>query len=455
MNNFELCKKAVEWAMNTGVKEAEALVVSNRSTGVEIERAEIKTCTNTRDMGIAIRAVTDGKVGFAYTNMLTKEEEVKKTALQAAKASAASPKDKNWKRLPERKNYPTISDTFDKRITEFTSDEAVVLCQKMMESAVNVDKKVLPAFGGTEVIVQEIMCANSLGVEVEDKGTALFCGLGTMARSETQVSPMCFEFKASRTYTPEPDWVGGEAAKLAVNSINVGKAQAGKFPILLDPFALQSILMHTLIPSIKGDIVSRGRSILKDKVGEKVTEDNITISDDGTLSGGLHSGKTDMEGVPKQKTPIIEDGVLQNFLYDNYWAKLEGKESTGNASRGGGGLTLPPYGTLPTINPSNIMFKTGTASEEELITETKNGYYVRNVQGAHQSNPETGEFSVALAPAWRILRGEIVHAVKGVMIAGNAYNMIKNISVLGEKARQLNMFIAPKVIVSELSVITK
>ena len=85
----------------------------------------------------------------------------------------------------------------------------------------------------------------------------------------------------------------------------------------------------------------------------------------------------------------------------------------------------------------------------------KNGYYVRNVQGAHQSNPETGEFSVALAPAWRIQKGKITHAVKGVMIAGNAYEMLKKISALSREARQVGTFIAPKVIVSELNVITK
>jgi PmbA protein len=183
--------------------------------------------------------------------------------------------------------------------------------------------------------------------------------------------------------------------------------------------------------------------------------ENITIHDNGTLPGGLHSGKTDLEGGPRQKTPLIQDGVLQGFLYDNYWARLEGKESTGNAGRSGGGLQLPTYGTLPTIQPSNVTLKTGTATEEELKTEAKNGYYVRNVQGAHQSNPETGDFSVALAPAWRILKGEISHAVKGVMISGNVYEMIKNVTVLGKEARALNMLIAPKIVVGELNVISK
>ncbi|UCH31556.1 MAG: TldD/PmbA family protein [Candidatus Bathyarchaeota archaeon] len=454
MNYIELCREAMKSATAAGAQEVEALIISNQSISVEIERAEIKTCVDVKDVGMAVRTITHGKIGFAYTNMLEKRE-INKTAIQAANASKASLTDKNWRHLPESKGYPTVKQTYDERITKFTPDEAVIMCQKMMTSATEFDKRVLPAFGGTQVSTEKTVCLNSHGVEVEDKGTFFINVLGTMARSEAQVSPMCVEFKATRTYAPEPEWVGSEAARLAIESINIGKAEAGKFPVLLDPFALQSILRFTLIPSIRGDIVFRGRSILKDKIGKRIAGKNLTIYDNGILPGGLRSGKTDMEGVPRQKTPVLEDGLLQGFLYDNYWARLEGKESTGNANRGGGGLQLPPYGTLPSINPTNMMIKTGTARDDELIQEVKNGYYVRNVQGAHQSNPETGEFSVALAPAWRILKGEIVHAVKGAMIVGNVYNLIKKISALGKAARQLDMFVAPKVIITELDVVSK
>jgi PmbA protein len=451
---MELCEKALKSAEKLGAKEAEALIVVRRAIGVEIERAEIKTCSDIVDGGLGVRAITNKKVGFAFTNILT-EKEIETTAERAVKASKASPKDKNWKQLPEKHKYPAVKDVYDKRITRFTSDEAVVLCQTMINTACDVDKRVLPAFGGVQVTTFESICLNSHGVKVSDKGTSLLCSLATMARSKTAVSPVCFEFKASRRYEPDPKWVANEAANLAIDAINVGKAEAGKFPILLDPFALQSILTFTLIQSIRGDLVARGRSVFRNKISKKVAGENVTICDNGILPGGLRSGKMDMEGVPRQKTPIIEDGILRGFLYNNYWARLEGKESTGNAGRGGGGLSLPPYGTVPSISPTNIEVEAGTFSEEELLEEVKDGYYVRSVQGAHQSNPETGEFSVALAPAWRIKKGRITHAVKGVMIAGNAYDMLKKISALGNDPRQVGTLITPKLVISKLNVVTK
>ena len=454
MNFIDLCKEAINTAARAGATEAEALIVHRHTVGAEIERAAIKTCTDIMDAGIGIRTIKNKKLGFAYTNILTSEE-VKRTAKKAVKASNASRADKKWRQLPQRKDYPPTAETYDKRITEVTSEETVLLCQKMMTVAHDIDKRVLPAFGGVEVLAQAVACLNTSGVEVEDRGTVLVCALGTMARSETQVSPVCYEFEASRRYEPHPEWVGREAGKLAINSINVGKAEAGKFPVLLDPFALEAMLTYTLVQSVRGDVVTQGRSIFKDKIGEKVAHENINIYDDGTLAGGLRSGKTDLEAVPMQKTPIIEDGTLQGFLYNNYWARLASRESTGNANRGGGGLQLPPYGTTPTIQPTNFILEAGTATEAELIHEVRNGYYVRSVQGAHQSNPETGEFSVALAPAWRIENGEITHAVKGVMIAGNAYDMLKKILLLGKETRQIQTLIAPKVVISELNVVTK
>jgi len=453
-NYLDLCRRAVEEAVKLGASEAEALVFGGRTMGSEVERGQIKSCNDITDIGIAVRAILNGSIGFAFTNVLT-EESAKEMALRAIKAAKSSPKDKNWKSLPSPRPYPSVFETYDKRIEDLTSDTTVELSQRAIEATFGVGPNVLPAFGGTQIQVLELACANSHGVEVYDKGTAIVTYMAAMARKGAQVSPMCYEFSAKRKYEIDPEWVGKEAGNLALKSTDVGPAEPGKFKVLLDPFALQSILTYTFVEAIKGDNVYRGKSAYKNKLGQQVASELLSIYDDGTLPGGLYSSKADLEGVPCQRTSIIEKGVLSGFIYDNYWAKLVGKESTGNAGRGGGGLGLPPYGTVPSIQPKNVVIEPGDASEEELIAEVRDGYYVREVQGAHQSNPETGEFSVALAPAFRIKNGRIAYAVKGVMMAGNAYEMLKKISLIGKEARQVGNFVAPKLVVEELTIIAK
>ena len=166
------------------------------------------------------------------------------------------------------------------------------------------------------------------------------------------------------------------------------------------------------------------------------------------FAGGLRTGIFDGEGVPHQKTPVIEKGILRNFLYDNYSAKKEGKESTGNASRAG-------YLSTPGIDTTNFHILPGNKTSEEMLSEVDDGLIVYYLQGAHSSNPVSGEFSVVATPAWKIKDGEITHCSRGVMLAGNIFELLKNISVVGGNERQMGSIIAPWVMVENVRVIGK
>jgi PmbA protein len=192
--------------------------------------------------------------------------------------------------------------------------------------------------------------------------------------------------------------------------------------------------------------VERNQSPFKDKVGSQVASDAITIIDDGLLAGGMRTGKFDAEGFPHQKTPIIKDGILQGFLYDSYTAKKQGKESTGNASRAG-------YLSTPSIEPTNFHLLPGTKSAEQLLCEVDDGLLVSYLQGAHSSNPVSGEFSVVATPAWKIRKGKIEHATQGVMLAGNIFELLKNVAALGCNERKMGQLVAPWLLVENVRVI--
>ena len=144
---------------------------------------------------------------------------------------------------------------------------------------------------------------------------------------------MCFEFNAARNYNFDPAWVGKEAAKLAISALKTKSVETKSGKGHSDPVRTQDLLSYTLINAIRADSVQRNQSPFKGKIGEKVASENLTIYDDGLFAGGIRTSAFDGEGVPHQKTPVIEKGVLRNFLYDNYSAKKDGKESTGNASQ--------------------------------------------------------------------------------------------------------------------------
>ena len=139
---------------------------------------------------------------------------------------------------------------------------------------------------------------------------------------------------------------------------------------------------------------------------------------------------------------------MRGFIYDNYTAKKEGKESTGNAARGG-------YWSTPSLEANNFHVVSGSKSNDALVGEVNEGLIVYLLQGAHSSNPASGDFSVVGAPAWKIEKGEIAYAVKGAMVSGNVFELLRNVSGLSDVERQVGALVSPWVRVENVKVIGK
>jgi PmbA protein len=128
--------------------------------------------------------------------------------------------------------------------------------------------------------------------------------------------------------------------------------------------------------------------------------------------------------------------------------KRKEEKAPGNAFRAG-------YLSTPRIEATNFRFISGKKSPEELIGEINEGLLVCSVQGAHSSNPASGEFSVVATPAWKIKDGRIAHAVKGAMLAGNIFEALKNISALANNERKIEQLVAPWIVIENIKVIGK
>jgi PmbA protein len=445
---LSLAEKSVNIAVKKRASEAEAFVFQGSNTGVGIEQGQIARTSRTIDRGLGVRIIVNKAIGFSYTNVLESEAAVEDTVLRALSSAKASKQDRYWHGLPSKKPVASVKGTFDRRIEELRSEDVVDIASAMLDAAERKDKRAFPIEGGAGAACLSMAIANSNGVAFADFGTMIECSLATIGREGSEVTPGCFEFNFERRYDINPGWVGEEAARLAVSALKAKKIETKSVSVIFTQFALQQILYFTLINAVKADYVQRNQSAFKNKIGRKVASENVTIYDDGLLDGGIRTWKFDGEGVPQQRTLIMEKGVLRNFIYDNYTAKKEGKESSGNGGRAG-------YLSTPNVDPTNFHILPGNKSAEGLIREVGEGLLVYSVQGAHSSNPASGEFSVVAAPAWKIEKGEIVHAVKGAMLAGNIFQMLTDVSRLGNNERKIGQLVAPWVLVGNVKVIGK
>ena len=445
---LSLAENVVKTAMRKGAAEAEAYVYEGQATNVGIERGQITKTNTIIDRGLGVRAIVNKAVGFAYTNIIEAQKAVEDTITGALSAARASKPDPDWKGLPEKKAYVAADKIFDPAILELHSEGLVDIASSMIDAAVSVDKRVFPIEGGAGAAYLSSAIANSNGVSGFERGTIMECSVATVAKEGNTVTPVCFEFNAGRDQNVDPEWVGKEAARLAVASLKTKRIKTETTKLIFTQFALQELLYFTLINAVRADNVQRKQSFFQGKIGEAVASEKVTIHDDGLLPGGLRTWSFDGEGTPQQKTTLIEKGVLRSFLYDNYTARKEGKESTGNASRAG-------YMSTPGIEATNFHIMPGNKTPDQLISEVDNGLIIYYLQGAHSSNPISGDFSIVATPAWKISKGEIKHATRGVMLAGNIFQVLKNVTATANNQRQMGQLIAPWILVENVKVIGK
>jgi len=445
---LNLAEEAVKFALNNGAAEAEAFTYQDFTTAVSIERGQIAKSSRIIDRGIGIRAILNRAVGFSYTNVLENKAAIEETVRKALSSAKASKPDENWHGLPDKKQAVSVENTYDRRIAELHSEDLVKAASSMLTAAEQTDKRIFPVEGGTGASYLSTAIANSNGITNVDQGTIIECSLATIGQQGSEVTPVCFEFNAERNYAIDPEWVGKEAARLAASALKAERIDTKNMKVIFSQAALQDLLYFTLINAVKADYVQRNQSAFKGKIGENVASEIVTIFDDGLFKGGLRTWKFDGEGVPQQKTLIIEKGVLRSFIYDNYTAKKEGKASTGNAARAG-------YLSTPRTEATNFHFIPGKRSAEELVSEVDSGLLVYYLQGAHSSNPASGEFSVVATPAWKIEHGEIARATRGVMLAGNIFQVLKNISGLANNERKAGQIVAQWVCVENVKIIGK
>jgi PmbA protein len=186
--------------------------------------------------------------------------------------------------------------------------------------------------------------------------------------------------------------------------------------------------MGTLASSISAEAVQKGRSLLAGRLGQAVASPVLTLVDDGRLLEGLASRPWDDEGVPTQRTPVIEAGVLSAFLHNSYTARRDGSaRSTGNASRGS-------YRSTPELGPSNLVLLPGSRTKEELLAAMGDGMLITEVHGLHTVNPVTGEFSLGIN-GFLVESGRPTLPVREMTVAGDLLGLLTRVSEVGSDLR--------------------
>ncbi|WP_292378507.1 TldD/PmbA family protein [Methanosarcina sp. UBA289] len=434
---YELAKKALRLAEKAGAEEAEIYYAANHSTGVNFRKDALENAKDRFSEGIGIRAIVNGAVGFASTNSAAQIESAVEVAVAEARVRESDP---DWVSLPSNEKYPTVSGIFDKKVETLELEACIDYALELVEGTKEIPGT-LPTSGGFTRAKGKQLILNTNGIEIEEESTAV-SGFVDVITVNGQTST-AYDFGISRSLDIDFFVLGKNAAELALKSNGGIKIEPQKTDVIFHPFAFADIIEEALAPSLDADNVQKGRSGLIDKVGEDLAVPELSIYDDGLIEAGIETSASDDEGVPSQRTTLIEKGVLETYLYDSYTAGKAGVKSTGNGSRSS-------YTNPPSVGLRNFIID---YPQSDVIADTQSGVFVNTVIGAHTANSISGDFSVEARNAFTIKDGALDKPIKSLMISGNAFELLKQITGAGFDVRKVGGIITPSIRVSDISVI--
>jgi PmbA protein len=234
----------------------------------------------------------------------------------------------------------------------------------------------------------------------------------------------------------ETSSVADKAVHRTVGLFGARKPQTMRVPVIFERDVAASVLSD-LFAALSAANVAVGNSWLTERVGQRVGSDLVTIVDDGTLPGLLGTTPFDGEGVPTQRTPVFDRGVLRTFLYDTYYARKLGAKSTANSTGGG-------------VGPNNFYLEAGERSLDDIIADTKRGVLVMDTIG-FATEHASGTYSRG-ARGYFIENGEIAYPIEEFTIAGSFPEILAGIDAVASDLRFDAGVISPSFRVSEMTI---
>ena len=396
---------------------AEVIYEEGESRSISFENNKLKSVYTKSIRGIGLRVIKDGKIGFSSTTDFRNPQQLVINALESANFGQEAKFEFQTKsQLKETK-------LFDENVVNYPIDKGIQLGNDAIEKILSVNP--------------DYECGVSIGKGVGKSRLLNSNGLDTSTRSTSFGTSMDILFVKEKGLL----WVGeGESSarvdddldklttkmlydlKLAEKEVDISTAA---YPVVFTSKAIGNLL-STFESGCNGKLVQKGVSPLTGKLGDKIIDERISIYDDPTIDYADGSYDCDDEGVPAQRTPMFEAGVLKNYIFDLQTAGIMNAKSTGNGTRS--------FSSQPSPGNSNVIVEPGDMKFEDMIKDMKRGILVDQVLGGGQSNVLAGEFSVNIDLGYLVENGEIVGRVKDCMVAGNVFDVFNNIIALGDKS---------------------
>ena len=425
MISKSLAIEVLNKALETGADYAEIFYEYSTSNGLSIENGKVSSSSSNVTSGVGLRLLKENQCVYGYTCDLSKKG--------LLKLADNLNKSFNGERLITVTKLDMIKGKNRNPIKnsnrDFTLEQRIELVKQGTDeiAALN-DPRIVRYFGSfaTNHRFVAIYNSNEKWFKRDTEFARLAFSVVTMDENGMETGfegpgiQRDIEYFQNVLNVKE---VARKAAKTALTNLEAKECPSGKMPVVIGN-GWGGVLFHEACGhALEASAVSKGLSVFSGKEGQMIASPIVTALDDSTIPQEWGSIDIDDEGVPGEKRVLIKNGVLTNFMIDNFNGRRMGRKGNGSCRR-------QNYRYCPTSRMSNTYIANGKSTPEEIIAATKLGLYAVGFNGG-SVNPSTGEFNFGCSEAYIIRDGKICEAVKGATLIGKSEEILKNIDMVG------------------------
>lgn len=413
----------IAYGLSMGADFVDVFIERTQSENLVYKNSRVEDSQSGTIFGIGIRLVYGQQALYGYTNSNEREELLRITKLLAARIGKGQ-KDLTTINF-ENLKYPKIPTINDRDVE---AKYKINKLKQIDESLRNGDKKVSQVILNFMKKKQLIEVYNSDGLfATEERPYIRLYHQMVMKDGNLQTeagygpgSIGGWDFIESLNTEETTDML----LKQGNTTLYAGACPAGKMPVVIDN-AFGGVIFHEACGHLlETTSVEKKASVFWDKLGEQIAHSALTAVDDGTIAGAWGSLSIDDEGMPTQRTTLIENGKLNRFISDRLGELKTGHKRTGSARR-------QSYKFAPASRMRNTFIERGPYELAEIIGSVPNGIYAKKMGGG-SVDPSTGQFNFAVQEAYLIEDGKITKPVKGATLIGTGPEIMTRISMVGK-----------------------
>lgn len=415
--------KIFRTVLKKGGSFADLYYESSRINTVVCDDDKIEKVVAGTDVGIGVRVIANLKTSYAYGNRVSERDVLAlvEDLAGAVKSGSRGTIAQNYSLRPRANLRARLSPD----IVETARKVAVV--REANAAARAVDSRVRQVKVIYSDKHQEIGIANSEGLIVEENRTYTLLAVQVVAAEngliQTGYEPVGGLIGFELFDEVDPAQVARIAARRAIQAIEARQAPSGVMPVILSSEAGGTMIHEAVGHGLEADLALEGLSVYSNRIGESVASPLITVIDDATLPQRRGSYGYDDEGIEAQRTMLVEQGVLRDYLCDRLCAMKFNRKSTGNGRR-------ESYKHHPIVRMSNTFIASGEEDPEVILRDTPEGVFVKKMGGG-QVNTVNGDFVFEVSEGYLIKAGQIGDPIRGATLTGNGPQVLQSIDRVG------------------------